>query len=277
MQFAACSVASCKCCLVYPANFVLPKQMVCRECGRTTLSKYWKFGYVPLAVWYSSNYEMITNQWIDFGRRAVSGTVAASTGIFGLAEGEACVLLFNEDHVFVYFDQSESQFWPFNSITGLDFGGSGESIAKSGGGWGGGGFGLAGFAIGLGVAAALNKATTKTHVMMDSSVTIAAGEKAIVLSIARFDPKTLRAIMDAPMDRIQMSRDSIAQDEITDDAIANGESAVNSGLEPSSRSFATEVHSQRIALLRDLASLRDEGIITDAEFEVQKTQILATE
>ena len=220
---------------------------------------------------------MITNQWIDFGRRAVSGTVAASTGIFGLAEGEACVLLFNEDHVFVYFDQSESQFWPFNSITGLDFGGSGESIAKSGGGWGGGGFGLAGFAIGLGVAAALNKATTKTHVMMDSSVTIAAGEKAIVLSIARFDPKTLRAIMDAPMDRIQMSRDSIAQDEITDDAIANGESAVNSGLEPSSRSFATEVHSQRIALLRDLASLRDEGIITDAEFEVQKTQILATE
>jgi hypothetical protein len=277
MQFAACSVASCNGCLVLPAGSDLSKQMTCGTCGITTPSKYWMFGTVPLAVWHSSNLDMITDQWIDPGRRVISGNVAGSTGLFGLAEGEFCVLIFNESYVCVAFDQSESEFWLFSEITGLDFGGSGGSIATSGGGWGGGGFGLAGFAIGLGVAAAMNKITTKTHVMMDSYVTIAAGEKAVILSSPRFDPQTLRAIMDAPMNRIQLARDAIAQEELTNVAINGEEVTPSPESEPPGGTQAAGGHSERISLLRELASLRDDGIITDSEFELQKKQILGTE
>jgi len=211
IQFAACS--NCQDARAYPAGAELEKSMECYACNRTSSRSSWRLGSRPAADWYRSNYDFVVTQWVDVERRSIDGTLAGSTGIFGATEGEFCTMIFNEHHLHVFLEHSH-EVWPLSSITGMDFGGSGASVMKSGGGWGGGGFGLTGFAVGLGVAAALNKATTKTHVMMDSYMSVSTDEKSIILASSTFDPRTLRSLMDAPMARIQAAWEEVVGDEL---------------------------------------------------------------
>lgn len=214
---------------------------------------------------YSKSNPQLARSWIDKGRRHVLGTVADSSGYLGVVAGEGCALIFNEDSLVVQFAMAGVHKFSFSAITMLDFGGPGEVATTSGGGWIGGGFGLQGAAVGIATASVLNRLTSRTRTSIRSIVGIGSSTHSLFIVNTILTPVRIRQLLDPAIQRIAAAQGDSG-------AIGTADRAKELDKVGSDRSESAA--QTRVLLLKEIATLRDQGILTPAEFESEKRRIL---
>jgi hypothetical protein len=169
-----------------------------------------------------------------------------------LRANERCSLMFCPDRLEVVAESGEADNElaeiPYKEIEKLDVDGPGH--VRTGGGFIGGGFGAPGAALGILEASVLNALTTRHKIVSVLSVQGAQGELFILHEGTT--PKDLRIKLSPVFTLLRAGRR---------DASRPAHSAAT---------LADEIGAQ----IRSLASLRDEGLLTDEEFEAKKTELL---
>jgi hypothetical protein len=182
---------------------------------------------------------------------SVRGVAVASSQL-PVREGSHCALEFDTEAVVVIGEPPQNAdsiaTVPFRQVTSLNIGGRGEVTEKTGGGWIGGGFGTAGIVEGAALASLLNALTTRTKTTVETLVELSAGSQALIVMTAQEPPSSLRVHMAPVFDRLASAQRTTG--------------AFDAG------------SSDRIAMLRELGSLRDSGVLTEEEFTAEKSRIL---
>lgn len=191
------------------------------------------------------------------GFRSITCIQSAATSVgsgFSPSAGSAYNLSFLHDGIEVSEVKGGERLThvPYDSVYSLEVGGPG--VQTSGGGWGGGGFGLAGFAVGVAAAGILNKVTTKTTVQTLLRITVASNST----SVAEW--MFLTAI-DTP------------------EAIDSVLRPITLQLEHRHRMASTSGQAQAgqdtVTKLKELAQMKEDGLITQAEFDQLKADLMS--
>jgi len=162
---------------------------------------------------------------------------------YGILEGSILKLSLSERSIDLLDPKSLSQLSVlFAHIQGLEFDGG---VFQKGGGFMGGGFGLGGFVIGAASSAVLNKITTRTNIQTVMRILTSEGEMNFFTDEATPDQLDM-ALADV--------RTGIRNREVNP-------APVNSGI-------------SQVEQLEKLVKLRDQGVLTNEEFDAQKSKIL---
>ena len=162
---------------------------------------------------------------------------------YGILEGSILKLSLSERSIDLLDPKSISQLSVlFTHIQGLEFDGG---VFQKGGGFMGGGFGLGGFVIGAASSAVLNKITTRTNIQTVMRILTSEGEMNFFTDEATPDQLDM-ALADV--------RTGIRNREVNP-------APVNSGI-------------SQVEQLEKLVKLRDQGVLTNEEFDAQKSKIL---
>ena len=209
------------------------------------------------------------DQAITFqGRAIVVGAILSTEGLSGLTSGGS-TLEFGDDVIFAMIGTWENTIRvPFTSVRILNFSGRGAvttTMTKGGGFFGGGIGGLSSMGEGMLMAQALNALTTKTvsTTTIETIVTLQWDSGGVVLLNQQFVPSELndqfRHVFErlAVVDRTASDTQSTLQADVTTSALDVG---------------AFELTGQ----LEKLAELHFSGVLTDEEFAMAKTKLLAT-
>jgi hypothetical protein len=192
----------------------------------------------------------------DGGEAFFWGSVLASSQLPGIREGQPCFMWFRQDGVVVGSTSMPSPedetVVPYSEVTSLNIGGRGVLTQASGGGFIGGGFGVTGAVEGMLVASALNSLTSRTRTTVETIVELASGSRALLLLNGDEAPDLLRTHLAPAFTRIEEAHRRAA-----------GGASVGAGAAP-----------DRLAQLKALGELRDAGVLTPDEFEVEKARVL---
>ena len=134
----------------------------------------------------------------------------------------------------------------------LQFGGLGEVVQRTNGGWVGGGFGIGGALEGVALAGALNVLSSSQTITIDSVITMQWRTGQVVISSSEFAPATLAHFMEPIVQRLR-----------TEQATAR----------PVSLPTGT-VPVDVAQLLTQLAALHASGALSDEEFAQAKQRVL---
>lgn len=193
------------------------------------------------------------------GRRVIRGHVLHLEGVSGIAIGQ-CAVVFDEREVVLSTGARGGAVVriPFADLRGLQVAGRGEVVTVTDPGVVGGGFGTTmggaawGALKGAAMAAVINDLLSVTRRDIETIVHCTWQGGQITLLNDELHPETLAAILDPVTRRIESSVPGAAHT----DAPPDRESR-----DPAAR-------------LRQLASLREEGIISEEDFQAQKARLL---
>ena len=240
-------------------------RMTCSLCSVVTWSSDWTFE--PLRDVPKSG---VTHR--DFGRysvpeneialllsnpdrRIARGEIISISGLSGMAKGR-CSVVFDLDVVRIAIE-NEPGFHeiPYDSVQSLQFAGRGSHTVSSGARVIGGGFGLEGAAVGMMEAALANaviKKATKQH-LIETIVTLQWNSGSLVLFMGDATPEDVAARLQVVVTRLKEAANSVAPAPITSPPI------------------------DLVSQIKELAALREQGVISEAEFAAAKAKILGLE
>lgn len=226
--------------------------VTCKACGATNTGAKWDRGLVT-AGQMASKTNVPSDAVGDANRRVVGGVIIAATGFPPLAQGIGCRLDFNGDRISVLALVEGGSYRNVAALTYsearlLRIAGRGALVSTKGGGWMGGGFGVKGMVEGALLATALNAATRRTKTSIETFVHFNAGGRELMMLNSEIRPEVLQVNLAPIFARL-------------DDA-----HAVASPPPPQ--------EGLGLADLEKLAELRDKGLVSEAEFEAKKKQIL---
>lgn len=177
--------------------------------------------------------------------RAGRGYVVLTAPGYPFREGTSVQLSLDNDAAHLVESESRVAITiAFERVTGVETGGPG--VTASGGGFAGGGFGVAGFVLGAAAAAVLNRVTTRYSVQT-------------VLRISTLDGEL-----------------NLVTDEITPDALDIELAPVRVGARAAARPNPVSEPGGDDVLdrLERLAKLREQGALSQQEFDIQKQRVL---
>lgn len=180
--------------------------------------------------------------------------LAASVGS-QLRNGEYCTLSFALDGVTIDAHDGLSEYVAINQILAIEVAGT-TTTTQSGGGVIGGGFGLQGAAEGILAASVINALTTSSTTTINTVLRLASDCAEYVLVSHAIDSNALRMLLTPVQLRVRQAQTPRP----TQPAL--------SSTAGSTLSIADE--------LTKLAHLRDQGVLTIAEFEAAKAKLLGT-
>jgi len=171
--------------------------------------------------------------------------VIGVSGFDDLPIGAACEVIFRQDEVaLLRLSDLREVVAPWSGLV-LEIGGAGA--IRSGGGFIGGGFGLAGAAVGMLTASALNSITTKTGI--DTVLHLQTPDAELFLHHDEVPPEALRRALSPVFTKLRQA-----------ESAAPGMSGGGDHV---------------IDRLHKLADLRDRGVVTEEEFSRLKADLLA--
>lgn len=154
-------------------------------------------------------------------RRRVFGSILSVTGVTGIATGD-CTIIFDRDFGTIFLGNTPNPFrLNYADITGLQAGGRGDFVTKSGGGWVGYGFGttigstVEGMLKGAALATVMNVLTTRTVQHIETIVHLAWTSGSLTLLNEWLPPTGWTWLLAPVFTRIQdaheQSRHSVAE------------------------------------------------------------------
>src|ERR1700686_3467796 len=184
---------------------------------------------------------------VDRDRRVIRGFPLAASGGSSIANGSSCLIDFSDEGIGIKASDGQQAFVPYEQVQALQVTGSTKS---SGGGVIGGGFGVEGAVEGMLAASGINALTTRTSVY--SVLRIAARTAQYVFVSHTVDSNALNMLLTPGKPRVRMAQ------------------AQHASAPPphAPSSIADE--------LTKLARLRDEGVLSDAEFSAAKSRVLGS-
>ena len=185
----------------------------------------------------------------------VEGLAVAASHL-PVLEGRPCRIYFDPEAVVVVPDRvledDQVTTIPYDEVTSLQIGGRGVLNSTTGGGWIGGGFGPTGSLEGIAFASIMNALTTRKHTAIETLIEFSAGARALIVLTESEPPDSMRVHLAPVFSRIESARRAPA------------------GSTPSNPM------NDRIAQLKELAELRDAGVLTEQEFQAEKARVLAS-
>lgn len=160
----------------------------------------------------------------------------------GLEPGEWVTLAIDDDELRIVSGEPAVVTFPYSQLRGIELGGPGRVVEE--GGFVGGGFGVSGFLIGALAAGLLNSLSHREHI--ESVIGIQSREAEVFLSSGKQTPDQMR---------LELSRAFVRAAE---------------GAGADHQLGAEEIG----AAIRTLAKLRADGLVTDAEFEQKRRELL---
>lgn len=227
--------------------------VICKACGSTNTWAKWDKGLVT-AGQMAAKTKVPPEAVGDADRRIIGGVIIAATGFPPLAQGVGCRLDFNGDQISVFAlveggSYQRAAALSYSDARLLRIAGRGALTSTKGGGWMGGGFGVKGMVEGALLATALNAATRKTTASIETFVHFNAGSRELMMLNTEVRPEVLQVNLAPIFARLDAAHAGISVPAAQQDGLG-------------------------LADLEKLAELRDKGIVTQAEFEAKKKQIL---
>jgi hypothetical protein len=184
----------------------------------------------------------------DSGNRRLNGLTVLSCWAINCTEGSVCDLLGDQAalHIVSQVGGSKTSI-PYAEVRALEIGGPG--LVQRGGGVVGGGFGLVGVAEGLLIAKLMNSLTTRTVIVTIVRVVADRAEAAMLCTTN--PPDQLRTALAPILRRIEDAH----------------------RLPPAPPSLDAPQHDIGAAI-RQLAALRDEGLVSAEQFEAKRDELL---
>ena len=240
-------------------------RMTCSTCSVITWSSDWIFEPSSDAPKsgvthrdfgrYSASENEVTLLLSNPDRRIIRGEIISISGVSGMAKGR-CSVVFDMDVVRIAIEH-EPGFHEisYDSVQSLQFAGRGHHTVSSGARVIGGGFGLEGAAVGMMEAAFANaviKKATKQR-LIETIVTLQWASGSLVLFIADATPQDVAARLQVVVARLKEAANKAA---------------------PAPAALPS---SDLVSQIKELAALREQGVISDAEFAAAKAKLLGLE